>query len=193
MYKGPVDKATGGRIDGGRREWVGRWGVVGGKWRQLYLNNNKKKRLCLCPGWVYADKIGFDTFISLKTFQSFKHKRNIVWVTEITLTAQTDQNYTGSFSAFNFQGQVSSLWFSPLLFPYLILSLHTLRVNDINLGGKVFFKIYFAQSPVKKSTTNIKHSCLILAISVNVEILWPQPGNTVMWKKEITRKLRTII
>ena len=41
MYKGPIDKATGG-CRGGE---VGRWGarVVGvGKRRQLYLNINKK-------------------------------------------------------------------------------------------------------------------------------------------------------
>ena len=34
-------KPKGGRIQGGRWEWVG-WGrVVEGKWRQLCLNNNK--------------------------------------------------------------------------------------------------------------------------------------------------------
>ena len=43
MHKGHMDKAKGGRIDGGIREWVGRRGVVGRKWRQLYLNNNLKK------------------------------------------------------------------------------------------------------------------------------------------------------
>ena len=31
-----------GRIKGGKRGWLGLGGVVGGKWRQLYLNNNKK-------------------------------------------------------------------------------------------------------------------------------------------------------
>ena len=34
-YKGPMDKAKGGGKDGG---WE-----VGGEWRQLYLNNNKKR------------------------------------------------------------------------------------------------------------------------------------------------------
>ena len=35
-------KPKGGRIEGGRWGWVGWEGVVGRKWRQLYLNNNKK-------------------------------------------------------------------------------------------------------------------------------------------------------
>ena len=40
-----MDKAKGDRIEGERQGWVG-WGrLVGGKWRQLYLNNNKKKNL----------------------------------------------------------------------------------------------------------------------------------------------------
>ena len=29
-------------IKGGKQEWLGWWGVEGGKWRQLYLNNNKE-------------------------------------------------------------------------------------------------------------------------------------------------------
>ena len=33
-----------GRIEGGRCGWLGLKGLVGGKWRQLYLNNNKKKK-----------------------------------------------------------------------------------------------------------------------------------------------------
>ena len=37
MYKG--QKPKGGRFEGGRWGWRG---VVRGKWRQLYLNNNKK-------------------------------------------------------------------------------------------------------------------------------------------------------
>ena len=40
MYKGHMDKAKGGGIEGGRWEWVGWGGLLGGKWRQLYLNNN---------------------------------------------------------------------------------------------------------------------------------------------------------
>ena len=47
MYKGPMDKDNGGgdhRVEGGEVGWLGRGRVVGGKWRQLYLNNNKKKR-----------------------------------------------------------------------------------------------------------------------------------------------------
>ena len=35
-------KAKWGRIEGGRWGWVEQGGVVGGKWRQLYLNCNKK-------------------------------------------------------------------------------------------------------------------------------------------------------
>ena len=31
-----------GRIKGGTWGWLGRGEVVEGKWRQLYLNNNKK-------------------------------------------------------------------------------------------------------------------------------------------------------
>ena len=36
-------KPKGGRTEGGRWGWVGQGKVVAGKWRQLYLNNNKKK------------------------------------------------------------------------------------------------------------------------------------------------------
>ena len=43
MYKGPTDKPrqVGLRVGGG--DWWGRreWG--GGKWRHLYLNNNKRE------------------------------------------------------------------------------------------------------------------------------------------------------
>ena len=43
MYKGHMDKANGDRIKDGRWGCL-RWGgVVGRKWRQLYLNNNKKR------------------------------------------------------------------------------------------------------------------------------------------------------
>ena len=35
-------KPKGGRIKGGDWGWLGWREVVGGKWRQLYLNNNKK-------------------------------------------------------------------------------------------------------------------------------------------------------
>ena len=42
--KDPWAKPNEGRIEGGRWEWL-RWqGVVGGKWKELYLKNNKKKR-----------------------------------------------------------------------------------------------------------------------------------------------------
>ena len=34
----------GGRIEGGRWGWLGLGGVAGRKWRQLYLNNNKKEK-----------------------------------------------------------------------------------------------------------------------------------------------------
>ena len=34
-------KPKGGRIRGGRWGWLGLGEVVRGKWRQLYLNNNK--------------------------------------------------------------------------------------------------------------------------------------------------------
>ena len=40
-------KPKGGRIKGGRWGWLGWGGMVGGKWRQLCLNNNrtiKKKK-----------------------------------------------------------------------------------------------------------------------------------------------------
>ena len=37
-----MDKAKGGRFKDGRWGWVGWEGVVEGKWRQAYLNNNKK-------------------------------------------------------------------------------------------------------------------------------------------------------
>ena len=40
-YKGPMDKAKGGKTGGARRGWVGRGKVVVGRWRQLYLNNKK--------------------------------------------------------------------------------------------------------------------------------------------------------
>ena len=41
MYKGHMDEAKGGRIEGGKWGCL-RWGVVvGEKWRQLYLNNKK--------------------------------------------------------------------------------------------------------------------------------------------------------
>ena len=40
MCKGPMDKDR-GRIEGGRWRWVGKGPGVG-RWRQLYLNNNKK-------------------------------------------------------------------------------------------------------------------------------------------------------
>ena len=43
MYEGHMDKVKGGRIEDGRWEWVGREGVVGAKWRQLYLKNKKIK------------------------------------------------------------------------------------------------------------------------------------------------------
>ena len=36
-----MDKAKGDRFEDGRWEWVG---MVGGKWRHLYLNNSKKKK-----------------------------------------------------------------------------------------------------------------------------------------------------
>ena len=35
-------KPKGGRTEGGRWEWLGWGGVVGGKWRQLYLNDKNK-------------------------------------------------------------------------------------------------------------------------------------------------------
>ena len=44
MDKGPMGKAKGDRIEGGRWDvgWVGWEKVVVGKQTQLYLNNNKK-------------------------------------------------------------------------------------------------------------------------------------------------------
>ena len=41
----PWEKPKGGRIEGGS-SGCGEWGtVVAGKWRQLYLNNNKKREI----------------------------------------------------------------------------------------------------------------------------------------------------
>ena len=40
MYKGHMEKTKGGRIKGGKWGWLG-WRRE--EWRQLYLNNNKKK------------------------------------------------------------------------------------------------------------------------------------------------------
>ena len=42
MYKGHMDKAKGGRIEGGRWWWMGHASVVGWKWRQLCFNNDEK-------------------------------------------------------------------------------------------------------------------------------------------------------
>ena len=45
MKEGPIDGAKGDGTEDGRWAWVG-WGkVVVGKWRQLYLNINKKKSI----------------------------------------------------------------------------------------------------------------------------------------------------
>ena len=43
MYKGHVDKVKGGKIKGGGGKAVMGWSG-GGKWRQLYLNTNKKRK-----------------------------------------------------------------------------------------------------------------------------------------------------
>ena len=43
VYKGPMDKAKGGRFEHRRQGWVGQGHVVGGKLRQLYLDNSKKR------------------------------------------------------------------------------------------------------------------------------------------------------
>ena len=42
--KGHMDKTKGGRIKGGSWGGLECGGVVEGKWRQLYLNNNEKER-----------------------------------------------------------------------------------------------------------------------------------------------------
>ena len=42
--KDPWTKPKVGGIEGGRWGWVGQGRVVAGKWRQLYLNSNKKKK-----------------------------------------------------------------------------------------------------------------------------------------------------
>ena len=42
MYKGHMDKTKGRWDQGWEMEMVGLGGVAGGKWRQLYLNDNKK-------------------------------------------------------------------------------------------------------------------------------------------------------
>ena len=43
LYKGHMDKTKRGRSKGGRWGWLGLGGVMWEKWRQLYLNNNKKR------------------------------------------------------------------------------------------------------------------------------------------------------
>ena len=40
MNEGPMEKAKGGRIEGGRWEWVRQGELMVAKWRQLYSNNN---------------------------------------------------------------------------------------------------------------------------------------------------------
>ena len=42
MCKDPWTKPKGERIEGGRWGWMGKGKVVMGKWKQLYLKNNKK-------------------------------------------------------------------------------------------------------------------------------------------------------
>ena len=39
-----MDKAKGDKIEGGRWGWLKWEAVVRGKWRQLYMNNNKKRK-----------------------------------------------------------------------------------------------------------------------------------------------------
>ena len=50
MYKGHMDKQKAGRIEVWR--WGGQGRAMGGKWKQLYLNNNNKK----------APKKGYNVF-----------------------------------------------------------------------------------------------------------------------------------
>ena len=42
MDEGHMDDTRTGGIKGGKWEWLGWLGVVAGKWRKLYLSNNKK-------------------------------------------------------------------------------------------------------------------------------------------------------
>ena len=49
MYKGHMDQAKEGKIEGGR------WGWVAEKWRQLYLNDNKKNTITT---WMTPTNIG---------------------------------------------------------------------------------------------------------------------------------------
>ena len=56
-----------GRIEGGRWEWVGWRKVVAGKWRQLCLNNNKKKEFRRC-----ASRRVHTGFFVLRSFIAFK-------------------------------------------------------------------------------------------------------------------------
>lgn len=105
--------------------------------------------------WVCADKIEFVVLISLQAdiylyISKLEIKSEKLGNPNYSKTAQTVQNCTGNFSALNFQWQFRSLWFSPLFFPYLILSSYILIiVNDISLEEKLFLKIYFAQSPTQ--------------------------------------------
>ena len=64
MYEGPWAKPKGGRMEGGRRGWVGQGGVVVGKRRQLYPNNNKKMIL---KKFLNKDYSGFPCKTSLIT------------------------------------------------------------------------------------------------------------------------------
>ena len=57
-------KPKGGRIEGGRWGWVGQQGVVGGKWRQLYLNNNKKSMLSISIGETVHRRHEYETHIT---------------------------------------------------------------------------------------------------------------------------------
>ena len=51
--KDPWKKPKGDRIEGGRWGRLGWGGVMGRKWIQLYLNNNKKREKHFCKKGLY--------------------------------------------------------------------------------------------------------------------------------------------
>ena len=64
--KDPRTKPKGGGIDGRRWEWVGPGTVVGGKWKQLYLNTMKKEKKTLVIYFKKAsNRLGVITQLSL--------------------------------------------------------------------------------------------------------------------------------
>ena len=74
MYNKHLDKTEGGRIKGGEWGWLEWGGLVKGKWRQLYLNNNKK----------YEKNI-FDNYVLMILKNLFTIKLNLHWITYVLI------------------------------------------------------------------------------------------------------------